>query len=314
MSVTSGTKGRGMQFAEEQLHKHGWIQGKGLGKKEDGIVQAIKVKLKQDNAGVGHDPSKEFTDHWWSQLFNKTAASLVVETGKDGVKMKTQAKDTSKQKRTGSSKSSLLYGHFIKSATLTSGGEKAEKQSEQNSEDEAPLPAKILTDEELIRACEGRTAHKGARHGLTMKAKLARLEEQERAFLAQYKGQNTGVPDSPAEDIPQKKKKKKKKKSQEEASAADRSDEHMETTEQPDENNRKKKKKKKNREEASVTDRSDEHMETIEQPDENSRKRKKRQLEKEREDEVAIQVEKEEEEERRTRKSKKKRKKEAPEA
>uniref|UniRef100_A0A5F8GDX8 G patch domain-containing protein 4 n=1 Tax=Monodelphis domestica TaxID=13616 RepID=A0A5F8GDX8_MONDO len=82
MSATSGTKSRGMKFAEEQLQRHGWSQGKGLGKKEDGIAQAIKVKLKQDNAGVGHDPSKEFTNHWWSQLFNKTAASLVVETGK----------------------------------------------------------------------------------------------------------------------------------------------------------------------------------------------------------------------------------------
>ncbi|NWX10811.1 GPTC4 protein, partial [Caloenas nicobarica] len=44
-----------------------------------------------------------------------------------------------------------------------------------------------LTDEELMRACGGRTAHKGARHGLTMSAKLARLEEQERAFLATYR-------------------------------------------------------------------------------------------------------------------------------
>ncbi|KAM9001044.1 G patch domain-containing protein 4 [Sarcophilus harrisii] len=283
MSVTSEKKGRGMKFAEEQLLRHGWSQGKGLGKKEDGIAQAIKVKLKQDNAGVGHDPSKEFTDHWWSQLFNKTAASLVVETGKDGVKMKTQAKDTSKQKRSGGSKSSLLYGHFIKSATLTAAGEKEEQQSEQSSEDEALSAAKILTDEELIRACEGRTAHKGARHGLTMKAKLARLEEQERAFLAQYKGQNAGVSDSPAEDIPQKKKKKKKK-SQEETSAAD-TNEHVEILEQLDENSRKKKKKK------------------------------RRQQEEEEEAEVDIQVEREEEEENRTQKTKKKkRKREAPEA
>ncbi|XP_072503362.1 G patch domain-containing protein 4 isoform X4 [Notamacropus eugenii] len=231
-----------------------------------------------DGFKVGHDPSKEFTDHWWSQLFNKTAASLVVETGKDGVKMKTQAKDTSKQKRSRCSKSSLLYGHFIKSATLTSGGEKAEKQSEQSSEDEASPAAKILTDEELIRACEGRTAHKGARHGLTMKAKLARLEEQERAFLAQYKGQNAGVPDSPAEDIPQ----KKKKKSQEEASVTNRSKQEQ-IIEQPDENSRKKKKKK-----------------------------KKRQQEEETEDEVGVQVEREKEEESRTRKTKKKKRKKGP--
>ncbi|XP_010287157.1 PREDICTED: G patch domain-containing protein 4, partial [Phaethon lepturus] len=47
--------------------------------------------------------------------------------------------------------------------------------------------ARRLTDEELMRACGGCTAHKGARHGLTMRAKLARLEEQERAFLATYR-------------------------------------------------------------------------------------------------------------------------------
>ncbi|KAJ1218918.1 hypothetical protein NDU88_006489 [Pleurodeles waltl] len=43
-----------------------------------------------------------------------------------------------------------------------------------------------MTDEEIVRACGGRTAHKGARHGLTMSAKLARLEEQEMEFLAKY--------------------------------------------------------------------------------------------------------------------------------
>ena len=25
---------------------------------------------------VGHDPAKEFTNHWWNDLFNKTAANL----------------------------------------------------------------------------------------------------------------------------------------------------------------------------------------------------------------------------------------------
>lgn len=82
--------------------------GKGLGRKENGITQALRVTLKQDTHGVrrrcewggalrdgeagpqssyfflwqvGHDPAREFTDHWWSELFNRTAASLVVETG-----------------------------------------------------------------------------------------------------------------------------------------------------------------------------------------------------------------------------------------
>ncbi|NXI72829.1 GPTC4 protein, partial [Anseranas semipalmata] len=72
-----------------------------------------------------------------------------------------------------------------------------------------------LTDEELVRACGGRTAHKGARHGLTMSAKLARLEEQERAFLATYqhkRGQPEPSESNPPAEMQEKGKKKKKKK------------------------------------------------------------------------------------------------------
>lgn len=46
----------------------------------------------------------------------------------------------------------------------------------------------MLTDEELLDACEGRTAHKGARHGLNLNGKLARLAEQDRILLEKLKG------------------------------------------------------------------------------------------------------------------------------
>ncbi|XP_073896838.1 G patch domain-containing protein 4 isoform X8 [Macaca fascicularis] len=130
MNVTPEVKSRGMKFAEEQLLKHGWTQGKGLGRKENGITQALRVTLKQDTHGVGHDPAKEFTNHWWNELFNKTAANLVVETRQ--------------------------------MATLTSSGEKPHKDLESCSDDDnqGPKSPKILTDEMLLQACEGRTAHK----------------------------------------------------------------------------------------------------------------------------------------------------------
>ncbi|NXT74541.1 GPTC4 protein, partial [Zapornia atra] len=74
-----------------------------------------------------------------------------------------------------------------------------------------------LTDEELMRVCGGRTAHKGARHGLTMSAKLARLEEQERAFLATYRPKEQQGNESLESSSPpagrQAKMKKKRKKS-----------------------------------------------------------------------------------------------------
>ncbi|XP_059789977.1 G patch domain-containing protein 4 isoform X2 [Balaenoptera ricei] len=221
MSVTPEVKSRGMKFAEEQLLKHGWTQGKGLGRKENGITQALRVTLKQDTHGVGHDPAKEFTNYWWNDLFNKTAASLVVKTGQ--------------------------------MATLTSSGEKPDKDLESCSDDDSqgPKPAKILTDEMLLQACEGRTAHKAARLGITMKAKLARLEAQEQAFLACLKGQDPGVPQLQSESKPPQKKKRKQKE-EEEATATERNAE--EYPEHTDQSVRKSKKKKRRHQEEGVTD------------------------------------------------------------
>lgn len=251
MSVTPEVKSRGMKFAEEQLLKHGWTQGKGLGRKENGITQALRVTLKQDTHGVGHDPAKEFTNHWWNELFNKTAASLVVETGRDGVQIRHLAKETTRHNQP---KPNLLYQKFVKTATLTSSGEKPDKDLESCGDDNSqePKPPKILTDEMLLQACEGRTAHKAARHGITMKAKLARLEAQEQAFLARLKGQDSGTPQLQSESKPPKKKKKKRKQKEEEEAATEQSaEEHPERT---DQSTRKSKKKKRWHQEAKVTD------------------------------------------------------------
>ncbi|NXE56838.1 GPTC4 protein, partial [Casuarius casuarius] len=174
--------------------------GKGLGKREDGIAEAIRVKVKCDTAGVGHDPAEQFSFHWWDHVFNKSAANIAVEAGQDGISVKTLSEQdagiSNKKPRKAGSADGMLYGRFVKAATLMAHGEEAAKPpaaSESSEEEEEKLDLSSarrqglgsgLTDEELIRACGGRTAHKGARHGLTMSAKLARLEEQERAFLA----------------------------------------------------------------------------------------------------------------------------------
>ncbi|XP_059992088.1 G patch domain-containing protein 4 isoform X2 [Lagenorhynchus albirostris] len=221
MSVTPEVKSRGMKFAEEQLLKHGWTRGKGLGRKENGITQALRVTLKQDTHG-------------------------------DGVQIRCLSKETT---RHDPSKPNLLYQKFVKTATLTSSGEKPDKDLESCSDDDSQgsKPPKILTDEMMLQACEGRTAHKAARLGITMKAKLARLEAQEQAFLACLKGQDPGVPQLQSESKPpQKKKKKRKQKEEEEATATERNAE--EYPEHTDQSVRKSKKKKRRHQEESVTD------------------------------------------------------------
>uniref|UniRef100_A0A8D2NZ52 G patch domain-containing protein 4 n=1 Tax=Zosterops lateralis melanops TaxID=1220523 RepID=A0A8D2NZ52_ZOSLA len=127
-----------------------------------------------------------WTDHFQAPCFFPT---------QDGISVKALSEQggriSNKKPRKAGNSGSLLYGRFVKSATLTACGEESVTlpTSSESSEEEDKLDlssVRRLTDEELVQACGGRTAHKGARHGLTMSAKLARLEEQERAFLATY--------------------------------------------------------------------------------------------------------------------------------
>ncbi|XP_069463243.1 G patch domain-containing protein 4 isoform X2 [Ambystoma mexicanum] len=195
------------------------------------------------SARVGHDSAEQFTFHWWDHIFNKTASNIDVEQSQDGAQVRSLAeKDfeiTNKKPQKGLGNRNMLYGRFIKSATLLSGGEKPiEKPSSSDSSDSGDEDEKLdwssskkITDDELIQACGGRTAHKGARHGLTMSAKLARLEEQEREFLAKYgkkdlncvkeKQSKKVLEDDSVSEIVKKRKKKKSKKSRESFEADD---------------------------------------------------------------------------------------------
>ncbi|XP_056331894.1 G patch domain-containing protein 4 [Danio aesculapii] len=194
-------KSSGLKFAEEQLLRHGWEKGKGLGRAENGISEAIKVKVKCDKGGMGHKQGEQFSFHWWDHVFNKASSGLVVESGQNGVMMKKSDDSgdgliSNKKPRKAHQAKSMLYGCFVKSATLLSGEEQPEKTSDaeddssSSSEDEDQKldlsTTTKLSDADLLKACGGRTAHKGARHGLTMSAKLARLEQQEQEFINKY--------------------------------------------------------------------------------------------------------------------------------
>ncbi|VVC91461.1 unnamed protein product, partial [Leptidea sinapis] len=149
-----------MDFARKQLEKYGWTDGKGLGKFENGISEALKPKLKRSVTGVGHDAAAYFTDHWWTKLYNKAANNVQEE----------------------------YQNFFVKKAILTSGGSKLESCGDADHVEETVSTDVVkLSDEELFAACGGRTAHKGARHGLRALGKLARIQMQEQLLLVQPK-------------------------------------------------------------------------------------------------------------------------------
>ena len=69
----------GTEFARNHMEGKGWNLGKGLGKHGQGIVDAIKPKLKFDQTGVGHNRADEFEFNWWDHAFNKAAKSVKVD-------------------------------------------------------------------------------------------------------------------------------------------------------------------------------------------------------------------------------------------
>ncbi|XP_062848529.1 G patch domain-containing protein 4 [Trichomycterus rosablanca] len=215
MAGASDLNNCGTKFAEQQLLRHGWKQGKGLGRNENGISEAIRVKVKCDKGGIGHKESEQFTFHWWDHVFNKASAGLVVESAQNGVMVKKvdegeEGVISNKKPRKALLDKSALYGNFVKSATLLSGQERPERSSsssdDSSSDDDEKLDlssTKKLSDAELMKVCGGRTAHKGARHGLKMSAKLARLEQQEQEFMEKYgKKSQRDKTTSPSEAVP----------------------------------------------------------------------------------------------------------------
>jgi len=203
----------------------GWSRGEGLGRHGQGITDAIKPKLKFDQSGVGHSKAAEFEFQWWDHVFNKAAATVVVEEGGDGeVKVDfNSSKDelsTKKIRRKAEKKmraevKAKLYGNFVKSGTLTGGVMEEEAGDSGFVEDKDKGSLRTLTDDQLVKACGGRTAHKGGRHGHRMDAKLARIEAAEAEYMESYRRREEEKEASKVEVVEKKKKKKKREKKEE---------------------------------------------------------------------------------------------------
>jgi hypothetical protein len=146
-------------FGEKQLRKYGWSDGKGIGKSEQGITRPIKPSLKFDCAGVGFNHSDEFTLNWWEHLYNKSSQNIDKQNDAD---KKLQTKE--KKAKTFDNKRFYL-AKFKQGETLTNLNDAQNDQDksvgkfEIEVKDERPTKREI-SDEELLKICKGRTAHK----------------------------------------------------------------------------------------------------------------------------------------------------------
>jgi len=182
----------GTEFARNHMEGKGWSSGEGLGKHGQGIVDALKPKLKFDQTGVGHNRAEEFEFHWWDHVFNKAAKSVKVEDSEGEVRVdfnsdKSELSTKKMRRKARKEIRNKLYSNFVKSGTLTGGKMEVEEKDEDGVVEVKDLSKlKELTDDELVAACGGRTAHKGSRHGLKMTAKLDRIAEAEREYMEKY--------------------------------------------------------------------------------------------------------------------------------
>ncbi|KAM7359363.1 uncharacterized protein ACRADG_008787 [Cochliomyia hominivorax] len=201
-----------MDFARKILSNYGWKEGDGLGKNKHGIAKPLKATLKFDNAGFGADQAAaDFNNHWWERVFNEAATNvnikqegeeikMALKDEEDGVEISTKSYSTKKLKKLKNQRGDQAgneiknaYENFLQAAILTNQGDEIENPDKIDANDIEVTKVKILTDEELFKACGGRTAHKGARHGLKLSGKLSRIEQQEAELLAKMMAKRNGL-------------------------------------------------------------------------------------------------------------------------
>jgi len=183
------------QFANKEMRRCGWSEGKGLGKGENGMKDAIKVKRKGGTGGLGHNEGTDFSFHWWDHIFNKAANSFDVAEDEDGAALKKcEGKkitpyliSNKKPLSSNLAHKELLYGTFVKSGTYKDPVCKKDGSSSDNdtSDDDDSSDVDSGGEETINDTLErtfrktGLTGHKAARHGHQLSGKLQRINEQE---------------------------------------------------------------------------------------------------------------------------------------
>lgn len=151
------------------------FSGDGLGKNNDGINAALKPNYKFDKSGLGHNKADDLNNHWWENVFNNAANNMTVtESASGSVEMGRKSEKpveiTTKNYSIHEKADTYYKGQFLKTSTLINASQEVPDTNNamDSHDDEAKIvfesvkqnPFKVVDDEELFRACNGRTAHK----------------------------------------------------------------------------------------------------------------------------------------------------------
>ncbi|XP_028997215.1 PIN2/TERF1-interacting telomerase inhibitor 1 isoform X2 [Betta splendens] len=112
------------KFGQKMLERMGWSKGKGLGRSEQGSTDHIKVKVKNDNYGLGANASYE--DNWIAHQddFNDLLAQLNNHHGQNSNEPpEDELKGFSLEEKSKSSRKRVHYMKFTKGKDLSSRSE-----------------------------------------------------------------------------------------------------------------------------------------------------------------------------------------------
>uniref|UniRef100_A0A3Q3E954 PIN2 (TERF1) interacting telomerase inhibitor 1 n=1 Tax=Labrus bergylta TaxID=56723 RepID=A0A3Q3E954_9LABR len=149
------------KFGQKMLERMGWSKGKGLGRSEQGSTDHIKVKVKNNNYGLGTSASYE--DNWIAHQddFNELLAQLNNCHGQNNTTVKElpseEQKGFSLEAKSKTSKKRVHYMKFTKGKDLSSRtetdlncifgkrGRSAKEQEQENSSDSQSETEKTVT-------------------------------------------------------------------------------------------------------------------------------------------------------------------------
>ncbi|XP_040016775.2 PIN2/TERF1-interacting telomerase inhibitor 1 isoform X2 [Gasterosteus aculeatus] len=226
------------KFGHKMMERMGWSKGKGLGRSEQGSTENIKVKVKNDNYGLGTMASYE--DNWIAHQddFNELLAQLNNCHGQNGsaASIETppveEAKGFSLEEKSKTSKKRVHYMKFTKGKDLSSRSEtdlncifgkrgKAAKSREQQSDGGGPPDETEPTCPPAAFELDAESITKTVKSALTMQEYFARrmadLKRASEEAPSTETNETSGPTNEPVIVIddgggePKKKKKKKKK-------------------------------------------------------------------------------------------------------
>ncbi|KAI9223006.1 hypothetical protein BC828DRAFT_413559 [Blastocladiella britannica] len=174
-------------FGAKHLAKLGWESGSGLGKDKQGMTTHVRVSRRAGSRGLAAKAST--ADHgfqWWDHVYNKSTADIVITPMSEltgGIAIGTVSGNSSSAGPSDSAEpvavvadiiDDPLAAMFVRPASTSTDGDAPTKRPPSTGPFRAAAALDAdeqsfcmpMTDADLLRVCEGRTARVGARTGL----------------------------------------------------------------------------------------------------------------------------------------------------